>query len=389
MTRLIPAARAGRRALALAATLAFAATLTAPAPAARAEEDESLKGDLVVIDGGFAQIALMALVQPQLALYAGPDNLIQDGDPAERIGVRLRRARLGVGGWAFGMFDFSLGIELADLQVDILDAWVGYRQFSVLGAVLGAHKVPFSRYALTGSDRGSLIERPMSVDAIAPYRQVGLTLEGEVGDGLAHYWLGVYNGFERHTNFHEGYVENSAFQGNRFNRVAFAGRLSLEPLGPIGEDIADLDCSSFRIAVGSSLVYNDGQTTRTTAWEADVHLKSHGFHLLAEYVADSSEPQDSPTTTATIPAKSDRFGLTTEVGYMILPGQLGAVVRAEWFDDNESQDNNGDALVLTGGVQYYWKRHHLKAALDFTHREELKGVSRDNDTLLLQVQFAL
>ena len=386
MKRLSPPRRSAATALTAASLLVVGILLPQSALAA---DDDMLKGDLVVIDGGFAQVTLVGLVQPQFALYTGDDNLLQDGDPAEQIGVRLRRARMGFEGWAFGIMDFSLGIELADFSVGILDAWVGYRQFSVLGGVLGAHKVPFSRYALMGSGKGALIERPHSVDAIAPFRQLGLTLEGEVGNGLAHYWLGVYNGFERHTNFHEGYVENSGFQGNRFNRMAFGGRVSLEPLGPVGEDVADLDCGGFRVAVGTSLFYNDGLTTRTTAWEADLHMKLWGFHLMAEYVADSSEPQKKPTTTSTIPAKSDRFGLTTELGYMILPGQLGVTVRTEWIDDNESQDNNGDALVLTGGVQYYWKRHHLKAQLDFTHREELEGLSLDNDTLLLQLQFEL
>ena len=342
-----------------------------------------------MIDGGSAQVALYGVVQGMAGLYTGSDNLVADGDTMEQMGFRLRRARFGFKGWAFGVFDFMISVGADDLSIDLEDAWIGYRQFRVLGATLGNHKVPFSRYALTSSTRQALTERPLSVEAMSPGRQMGMTLEGEVGDGLASYALGVFNGFERHTNFHEGYVQNPATHGNRFNRVAVAGRVSLEPLGSMGRDVADFDGGGLRIGVGSSLYYNDGDTTRTVGWEADVALKIHGFHFVAEYLADSSEPTQRPTTTSTIPAKQDRFGLVGELGYMILPAQLGVAFRTEWFDDDESQDNNGDQVVVTGGVQYYWHRHHFKASLDFTHREELHGTSRDNDALLLSLHLAL
>ena len=82
-------------------------------------------------------------------------------------------------------------------------------------------------------------------------------------------------------------------------------------------------------------------------------------------------------------------GVVGEIGFMLLPSQLGVTARVEWFDDDEAVDNSGDQLVTTGGVQYYWHRHHFKASLNYTHREELFGPSLDNDTLLLSAHFSL
>ncbi|MCB9729348.1 MAG: hypothetical protein H6744_15805 [Deltaproteobacteria bacterium] len=375
-----------------AAALIIASSLCLSAvPASAADDRQSAAdaGDLVTIDGGFAQVTLYGLLQAQVALFAGDDNLLQDGDPAEQIGFRLRRARLGVEGWAWGAIDYALSIDLtAGKSVELLDAWIGYRRFPTLGFTLGAHKVPFSRFALYGSGRGTLSERPLGVQALAPFRQVGLTLEGELG-GLISYAIGAYNGFERKTNFHEGYAENSGFDGNRFNKLAFAGRLSLEPLGALGKDVADLSGGGLRVGVGAALYYSDGKTTKSAGWEVDLGLKIAGLHFLAEYIADTAEPKSVPTTTATIPASIDRHAFMTELGYYIAAANLGLAVRAELLDDNRDADNNGDELVLAGGVQYYWHRHHLKAMLDYTHRVELEGVDRDNQTLLLTLQFSL
>ena len=370
----------------------------APAPAPPAFElmepddsaaNEAARGDLVVFDGGMAQVALYGLVSAQAAVYTGEDNLLQSGDTAEQPGFRLRYGRFGLHGWAFGNVEFMVSMETADLKVRPLDAWLSYRPFDVLAITVGAHKVPFSRYATTGSDHGALLERPLSVDAMSPYRQMGVTLHGAIGNGLASYAVGVYNGLDRNTNFHEGYVENAVFDGNRFNKISFAGRLSLEPLGSVGDDIADLDGGGFRIGVGTSVLHNEGSTTRATAWSADVILKMHGFHLISEYISDTSEPVEDPTTPQTIPTQVDRSGLVVGMGYMVIPGQLGIAVRGEMFDDDANVDNNGDQLVITGGLQYYWHRHHFKVSIDYTHREELYGASLDNDALLLSAHFAL
>jgi opacity protein-like surface antigen len=175
---------------------------------------------------------LVGMVQTQMAPWVGSDNLIQDGDGAEQVGFRLRRARLGAVGTPWNLMRFAVSSEATEEGMSVLDAWVGYRQGKTLGFTLGAKKVPFSRFELMGAGKGALIGRPMGSHAMAPGRQVGLTLEGQVGDGLFGYAIGAYNGFERHTNFFEGYAQGVSLSGNRFSRSAWARRASTTPAGP-------------------------------------------------------------------------------------------------------------------------------------------------------------
>jgi hypothetical protein len=360
-------------------------------PALSASSDS---GDLVLIDAGATQIKIKGLIQTQIAWPLDGDNKnehrLANGDPAEQAGMRLRRARFGVAGWAYGAIDYSLTVEgTGDGSAELLDAWIGYRRFPLANVIFGVRKMPFSRYALLSSKRNSLAERPLAVTAMAPFRQVGLSLEGNIAGGLLHYSAGVDNGFERGVGFYEGYQQPKAFDGNRYEQLAYGGRASMQPFGPIGSDLADLSGGGLRLSLGTSTFLLDGSTNTISAWGVDVAMKARGFHMVAEYLADTAEPAQEPETDAGVPVELNRMCLVGEMGYMILPEQLGLTARAEWIDDNVEIENAGDALVIGGGLQYYWHRQHLKAQLDYTHRMELHGMSLDNDTLLFQLQFSL
>jgi hypothetical protein len=331
----------------------------------------------------------VGLIQVQAAPWVGADNLIQDGDVAEEAGFRLRRARFGLKGKAWKMMEFEVSTQADVTGIDLLDAWIGYRLGTEVGLTLGAKKVPFSRFALMGSGKGALIERPMGTTAMAPGRQLGLTVEGDIGDGMFGYAIGAYNGFERRTNFFEGYAHGTALLGNRFTRLATALRVTSSPLGDVGTTMADIEGGDFRLGFGAAGFYNAGSTTTTYGWEVDLHMKVAGFHLAAEYVQDHAAPAEDPTTPLTIPAEIGRSAMAAELGYMILPAQLGLAVRGELIDDNDADETNGDVLVIAGGIQYYWHGSNLRTGLDFVHREELKGQARDNDSLVLQLQLEL
>jgi hypothetical protein len=346
-------------------------------------------GPLLVLDTPWFQLWPVTLLQTQIALYAGEHNLLQDGDPAEQAGFRLRRARFGVGAELMQLIDLEVSTELSGKSATLLDAWIAYRKGSELGFTLGVHKVPFSRYLLAGTSQQSFLERPLAVTAMAPDQQPGITVHGSIGGGLFTYALGVFNGFERQPNFFEGYQQNPGFEGNRLSRLAYVARVTTEPLGSLGDGLVDLDHGDFRFGVGGSFFYNDGKTTRGWAVEADLLLKVQGFHLMTEFLFDSAEPQDDPTTELTLLQSIDRMAWVAEVGYCILPRQLGVVLRAEVLDDDRANDNSGDQLVLTGGLQYYVFRHHLKVTLDYSHRLELFGPELDNGSLLIGLQVDL
>jgi hypothetical protein len=357
---------------------------------ARAEaSSDNDDADLIVLDGGFAQFVLNGLLQTQFLPYLGEDARIESGDPADAPGVRIRRARLGVEGWAWGIVDWELSMQADSSGMQLLDAWVGYRGLTGLGIVVGAKKLPYSRYAMMGAGEGALADRPLGVRAMAPFRQVGLTLEGDLGNGLASWALGVYNGFSRAPSFNEGYRESTALDGNRFTRLAYLAHVELAPLGSLGDSIADFDRGGLRVGLGGSFYFDHGKTVETLGFEVNLMAKISGLHFIAEYLYDSAEPAAEPTTTGTIPAAVSRQALITELGYLLIGDTLGLTARFELLDDNRDLDNNGDQIALTGGLQYYLRRQHLKTQLEFTHRSELEGLALDNDSLMLQVQFEL
>ncbi len=357
------------------------------APAANAGENDD--ASLVVVDGGFAQFTLNGLLQTQFVPFLGEDARLSSGDPADAPGVRLRRARLGVSGWAWGMVDWELSMQASSGGMELLDAWVGYRGLTGIGFVVGARKVPFSRFAMMGAGDSALVDRPLGVQAMAPFRQVGMTVEGDIGNGILNWSLGVYNGFARNQSFNEGFKETTALEGNRFTRLAYVAHASLAPLGPLGEGLADFSRGGPRVGLGGSFYYDDGKTVGTLGLAANLVYKHCGFHFVAEYLYDSAEPTTNPTTDATVPAEVSRQALIAELGYLLIADELGLTARFELLDDNMDLDNAGDQIVVAGGLQYYFHRQHLKAQLEYTHRSELDGPSLDNDSLVLQVQFEL
>ena len=60
-----------------------------------------------------------------------------------------------------------------------------------------------------------------------------------------------------------------------------------------------------------------------------------------------------------------------------------------WLDPDTAVKNESNSWILTGGASYHILNDFLKAQLDFTHREELHGLSLKNDSLVFQVQLNL
>ncbi|MEC9071798.1 MAG: hypothetical protein VX938_05430, partial [Myxococcota bacterium] len=221
--------------------------------------------------------------------------------------------------------------------------------------------------------------------------QVGFTLSGEIGGGMVQYAAGAYNGLERGVGFHQGYVGAVDQGGNQDGPLAFAARLSLAPRGSLGDDVADLDGGPLRVALSTSALRQRAGDRSLVAWSVDLALKVHGFHFVGEYITDYQEPLETlaDPSEATTTDRLDRTALVGEAGYIFMGGRLGTAARVEWIDTNEAIDDEGDALVFTGGLQHIWHRHHLKAHLEYTFREELHGARLDNQTLLLRLQARL
>jgi Phosphate-selective porin O and P len=348
--------------------------------------------DWLHVRKGPLEILPVVLMQVQAVPYVGADAFIQAGDPAEKGGFRFRRARFGFEGRLFHRIPFEITGEYnSDITgvAQLHDAWFGYDPYQFLQAFAGAQDVPFSRSALTGAGDSALIERPFAVQAMAPYHQLGGVLQGHFFSGGLNYYAGIFNGLERNDQFWLGYVENAAILGNLFNGLTYSGRITSEPLGPMGRTMEDLHHGKLKIAAGASLFYSDGGTRGITGLGGDLLLHFRGLHVLAEFIANRSTPKVEPTQPTNQTANVTSWAMIGEAGYMVLRDRLGINARFEWINANTAIKDENDQWILTGGVSYHILHDFLKAQVDYNHREELYGVPLKNDSLVFQIQLNL
>lgn len=377
-----------------AASTLVASALTLGGSAALAQPSEEKKEDRVVeLKADPLAISPVALVQVQAVPYVGEEAFFQAGDQAERPGFRLRRARVGFAGELYDVVPFEVSAELVSDEsatARVNEAWMGYRYADWLSVYAGAHTVPFSRSAMMSASTTALIERPLAVRSMAPFRQVGVHAEGSLWKGALSYYAGVYNGFQRSDQFFSGYKENAATFGNRFDEIALAGRLATEPFGEVGNTIADYDVTpNFRFGMGVSYFFSNGGTRDIHGGGGDLLIHWKGLHFLGEFLWNQVDPETNPTQQTTQIARVKSFAAVGELGYVILKSRLGLSARAEWLDPNTEVESDSDSVVISAGASYLIVENVLKAQLDFTHRQELAGVALKNDLLALQLQLSL
>ena len=395
----------GAQLSALASVLAFAVnpahaqTAAAPAPQEKIyatsgdDEDRSRDfRDMLHVDLGPLTIAPVVLLQAQAIPYVGSQSFLQAGDPAERGGFRMRRARFGLEGRLYDRVPFAISAEFssdAKGTAHLHDAWFGYDKWKSLQFYAGARDVPFSRSATISSGGSAMIERPLAVRSMAPFYQLGMSVEGHLWKGALSYALGVYNGLERSDRFFEGYGENAALLGNRFDGLTYAARLESEPLGPLGNTVEDLKKGPFRVGMGASFFFSNGGTRDILGAGGDVLLHSHGFHLLGEFISNHSAPHAIPTQPTSQISTVQSLAVIGELGYVLVKNRLGVNARFEWINPNTSVKDEADSWLLSGGLGYHVLHDFLKANLDYTHRQEIHGNSLKNDSLVFQLQLNL
>ncbi len=336
-----------------------------------------------------------ALIQTQIGLFAGSDAQLANGDVVESPGnFILRRARIGVGGHISERITWALSTDLADIakggsavhQANVSLHFLKHEELKV-----GAQLVPFSRFGMLGSGDQALAQRPKSVDAMAPFYQVGASLHGNYELGGIQWWAGAYNSFERGTYF--GGIESNSFlylgaNGNRTRGYSVVGRVQAEPLGSLGEQAAGRNNKEkFRFEIGAGGYYNDAGGTTSWAGSADIHLKSHGAHVLVEYLMDSASPKVLPTVASTIPATVKRSAFIGELGYTFM--RFNAAARVELIDPNTDIKDNHDETVISGSLGAQLPGNRARVQLQFDHRQQSTTPALKDDVLFAQFQIKL
>ncbi len=248
----------------------------------------------------------------------------------------------------------------------ILDAKAYYRFSPALVVDVGLYKAPFSRELLTGAGNLDFARRSQVVTALAPARQIGASLRGDVADGVVSYGVGIFNG--------------NKFNGNRndSNDFLYVARLSVFPKALQGTRPGDR--LELAINVGRSqdedtdfgggfLFDFEGEQTLVGA---DFRLTRDRFLLAGEFIAARLEFAVGPT--------ADPTGFHLTGGYQLTQWSQFLVRWDSFSPDGVRADSD---LVLLGYNVWPTGATQLRANYVIP---TVGGV--DNHQLLMSAQLA-
>jgi phosphate-selective porin OprO/OprP len=180
----------------------------------------------------------------------------------------IRRARPIFTGTVFHDFDFNFTPDFGGTTVQIFDAYLNYHYNAALQFEAGKFKSPVGLEALQSDPWTSFNERSIVTD-LAPNRDIGVELHGDLFDGIASYAAGIFNG----TPDYNGTTVNQDVDDDK----AFAGRLFFQPWKTT--KIAALQ--GFGFGVGASYEQDHG-----TASDLTPGYKTDGQQTLFSYNAN-------------------------------------------------------------------------------------------------------
>ena len=161
-------------------------------------------------DGNF-QLMPVGYLNAKYTFYRG------DGAPADTFNIT--RARFGVQGNYGKQLDYAFLFETAS-ALTIRDAYIDFKPWSAFKIMGGQYKVPFSMEVGTGDTNVEFADRSIvSVlypDAAGGFRAPGVDVHGDLADGRAQYWAGVFNG-------------KGLIAANTTNEVEVVGRVRFAP----------------------------------------------------------------------------------------------------------------------------------------------------------------
>jgi phosphate-selective porin OprO/OprP len=124
-------------------------------------------------DGNF-KFRIGGRLQADAAAYSNDTGTWKDSDLES--GTEVRRSRIFLSGSLWKDWTFKTQWEFAYNRVRLKDQLISYKGFNPLELTLGNFKEPQGLSAMTSSNYGPFMERPMAVDAFEPYRKMGLRL---------------------------------------------------------------------------------------------------------------------------------------------------------------------------------------------------------------------
>jgi len=308
----------------------------------------------------------------------------EDGGSLHADEFEWRRLRIGIEGrWKRLSFEFDVDPAF-DEGEELKDAWVSLRLSRALRVRGGHMKLPLSPERLTSPAKTDFIERGAAVDAIAPDRDWGVMLHGELGR-FVEYQAGVFEGDGDQSDDRAGTTAaarlvlkparwldlGGSFSQGDVEAAPTGGAVDPEPKGLSG-----------RSASGYQFfppVFVEGRRLR---WGADARIQTGPVSLWGEFLEGRAERRgqgptledlpdvrgDGWSVTATWLVTSEKKTRTIRPGASLFggPGAVELAVRYEelWFDDvsDEGFESAGSRAAnvrpaglraFTGGLSWW------------------------------------
>ena len=352
----------------------------------------------------------------------------------------LRRVRPTIEGTVFKYFDYKImpdfgGTGGTSITATIQDAYADVKYFPYARFRAGKFKEPFSLERLQSGSDLLFVERSIS-NSLAPNRDVGFMLHGDLFDSIFQYQLGLFNGV----------VDGGSADGDANSDKDFAGRVWFQPFVTSGSPI--LENFGFGVAgtYGSQSNYPiDGTRVRTdglsTIYKIATDTLGFGNHsrfspqfyyywgpfgMMGEYIWSHQGGILTKTTNDVTTTKIGDF--TNQGGFLqaswlltgenatykaVVPldnfdpanGRWGAfelAARGSWvglgngaFQNSLASTSSSvtGANAYTAGVNWYFNKY-FKTQLNYTRTTfdnaiKIAGAARTReDVLLLQFQIA-
>lgn len=146
------------------------------------------KGFAIASRDGSFNLKLRTLVHTDYREFLDDDNL-----PDNLDSFSFRRVRPTLEGTIFGIYDFRVMPDFAGSRVVVQDAWVDAKFFPYAKVRVGKFKTPVGLERLQAAGDIRFIERGLPT-GLAPNRDLGIQLHGDVWANHLNYQLGIFNG---------------------------------------------------------------------------------------------------------------------------------------------------------------------------------------------------
>jgi phosphate-selective porin len=367
-----------------AGALALSAACLLLAPAAGAQEKKKadppgwqVKPFSIENPSAGFRLALQGYVQADFRSFPEWPPDAEDGTSLHADEFEWRRFRIGLEGeWKRLTFEVDVD-PVFEEGGELKDAWVSLRLARALQVRGGHMKLPVSPERLTSPSKTDFVERAAVVEEIAPIRDWGVTLHGEIGR-FVEYQAGVFEGDGSKRDERAGTTAAARLVLKPARWLDLAGSFSQGGVeaAPVGDDL-DPEPKGFsgRSASGYRFfppVFVDGRRVR---WGADARIQTGPVALWGEFLEGREERrgqgptlEDLPevrghgwSVTATWLVTGEKKARTIRPGDPLFggPGAVELAVRYEelWFDDvgNEGFESAGSraANVRPAGVRAF------------------------------------